>query len=87
MYGPEGPNKDLHERAEEMERMREHFFKENDRNHDGLIEYSEFMAETQKEDFNQDEGIWFLFVFSRLLRNVCNILYYLTSPEPQNGFA
>ncbi|CAH0716033.1 unnamed protein product, partial [Brenthis ino] len=56
MYGPEGPNKDLHERAEEMERMREHFFKENDRNHDGLIDYSEFMAETQKDEFNRDEG-------------------------------
>lgn len=56
LYGPGGPNKDLHERAEEMERMREHVFKENDKNHDGLIDFNEFMMETQKADFNQDEG-------------------------------
>ncbi|XP_013179245.1 PREDICTED: nucleobindin-2 isoform X1 [Papilio xuthus] len=55
-YGPGGPNKDLHERAEEMERMREHVFKENDRNRDGLIDFHEFMTETQRADFNQDEG-------------------------------
>ncbi|XP_068619280.1 nucleobindin-2-like isoform X2 [Battus philenor] len=56
VYGPGGPNKDRHERAEEMERMREHVFKENDRNRDGLIDFQEFMMETQKADFNQDEG-------------------------------
>ncbi|XP_021196376.3 nucleobindin-2 isoform X1 [Helicoverpa armigera] len=56
LYGPGGPNKDLHERAEEMERMREHVFKENDRNRDGLIDFNEFMTETQKAEFNQDEG-------------------------------
>ncbi|CAG5038915.1 unnamed protein product [Parnassius apollo] len=56
VYGPGGPNKDLHERAEEMERMREHVFKENDRNRDGLIDFHEFMMETQKAEFNQDEG-------------------------------
>lgn len=59
VYGPGGPNKDLHERAEEMERMREHVFKENDRNRDGLIDFHEFMTETQKADFNQDEGEFF----------------------------
>ncbi|CAB3225972.1 unnamed protein product [Arctia plantaginis] len=56
LYGPGGPNKDLHERAEEMERMREHVFKENDRNRDGLIDFNEFMLETQKAEFTQDEG-------------------------------
>ncbi|XP_026727800.1 nucleobindin-2 isoform X1 [Trichoplusia ni] len=56
LYGPGGPNKDLHERAEEMERMREHVFKENDRNRDGLIDFNEFMTETQKAEFNQDDG-------------------------------
>ncbi|KAJ2954239.1 hypothetical protein O0L34_g2485 [Tuta absoluta] len=56
LYAPNGPNKDLHERAEEMERMREHVFKENDRNRDGLIDFNEFMTETQKAQFNQDEG-------------------------------
>lgn len=56
LYGPGGPNKDMHERAEEMERMREHVFKENDKNRDGLIDFHEFMQETQRADFNQDEG-------------------------------
>ncbi|KAJ8737754.1 hypothetical protein PYW08_000349 [Mythimna loreyi] len=56
LYGPGGPNKDLHERAEEMERMREHVFKENDKNRDGLIDFHEFLAETKKVEFNQDEG-------------------------------
>ncbi|XP_026759678.2 nucleobindin-2 isoform X2 [Galleria mellonella] len=56
LYGPGGPNKDLHERAEEMERMREHVFQENDKNHDGLIDFQEFMVETQKANFNRDEG-------------------------------
>lgn len=56
LYGPGGPNKDLHERAEEMERMREHVFKENDLNRDGLIEFNEFMIKTQNPEFNRDEG-------------------------------
>ncbi|KAJ0183992.1 hypothetical protein K1T71_000415 [Dendrolimus kikuchii] len=56
LYGPGGPNKDMHERAEEMERMREHVFKENDMNRDGLIDFQEFMQETQRSDFNKDEG-------------------------------
>lgn len=56
LYGPGGPNKDLHERAEEMERMREHVFKENDKNQDGLIDFHEFMLETQRAEFNRDEG-------------------------------
>lgn len=56
LYGPGGPNKDMHERAEEMERMREHVFKENDKNRDGLIDYQEFMLEAKKASFNQDEG-------------------------------
>ncbi|CAH2034700.1 unnamed protein product, partial [Iphiclides podalirius] len=56
VYGPGGPNKDRNERAEEMERMREHVFSENDRNRDGLIDFHEFMMETQRADFNQDEG-------------------------------
>lgn len=46
----------MHERAEEMERMREHVFKENDKNRDGLIDFQEFMLEAKKASFNQDEG-------------------------------
>ncbi|XP_026318327.1 nucleobindin-2 isoform X3 [Hyposmocoma kahamanoa] len=56
LYGPGGPNKDMHERAEEMERMREHVFQENDKNRDGLIDFQEFMLEAKKSSFNQDEG-------------------------------
>ncbi|CAH2208295.1 jg17686, partial [Pararge aegeria aegeria] len=56
MYTPGGPNKDMHERAEEMERMREHVFTENDKNRDGLIDFNEFMMETQRAEFNRDEG-------------------------------
>lgn len=36
--------------------MREHVFKENDKNRDGLIDFNEFMTETQKAEFNQDDG-------------------------------
>lgn len=56
IYGPDGPNKDLHERAEEMERMREHVFKESDLNRDGLIDFHEFIEQTKKAEFSQDQG-------------------------------
>lgn len=38
MYNEGAPEDDLVERAEEMERMREHVFTEVDRNGDGVIE-------------------------------------------------
>lgn len=66
LYGPGGPNKDMHERAEEMERMREHVFKENDKNRDGLIDFQEFMLEAKKASFNQDEGKYGTSAFSRI---------------------
>ncbi|XP_012151927.2 nucleobindin 1 isoform X2 [Megachile rotundata] len=47
---------DLLKRAEEMERMREHVFNEIDLNKDGLISYEEFLEQTKKPDFQQDEG-------------------------------
>lgn len=56
MYGPGGPNKDLHERAEEMERMREHVFSESDLNGDGLIDFQEFMEQTRRAEYKQDQG-------------------------------
>lgn len=56
MYGPNGPNKDLHERAEEMERMREHVFNESDLNRDGLIDFNEFVQQTKNSDFQNDQG-------------------------------
>lgn len=48
------PEDDMRERAEEMERMREHVFREADKNHDGLISYDEFIDQTKKEEFNRD---------------------------------
>lgn len=37
MYDPNAPEDDLTERYEEMERMREHVFRESDSNKDNLI--------------------------------------------------
>lgn len=50
------PEDDMRERAEEMERMREHVFKEADTNHDGLISYQEFLDQTKREEFQRDPG-------------------------------
>ena len=46
----------MREREEEMERMREHVFSESDSNKDRLISYDEFLAETKKDEFDQDPG-------------------------------
>ncbi|XP_020282154.1 nucleobindin-2 isoform X2 [Pseudomyrmex gracilis] len=56
LYSEGAPEDDIYERREEMERMREHVFKEADLNHDGLISYEEFLEQTKKPDFTQDEG-------------------------------
>ncbi|XP_016940249.4 nucleobindin-2 [Drosophila suzukii] len=48
------PEDDMRERAEEMERMREHYFQETDLNHDGLVSIEEFMVQTNKEEFQKD---------------------------------
>lgn len=50
------PEDDMRERAEEMERMREHVYKEADRDHNRLISFEEFMDQTKKREFQQDEG-------------------------------
>lgn len=55
-YDPNAPEDDMRERAEEMERMREHVFKESDKNKDRMISYEEFLAETQRDEYNKDEG-------------------------------
>lgn len=39
LYEAGAPEDDMRERAEEMERMREHVFREADTNHDNLIRY------------------------------------------------
>lgn len=48
------PEDDMRERVEEMERMREHVFREADTNHDDLISLEEFIAQTKREEFNRD---------------------------------
>jgi len=54
VYQSDLPEDDMRERAEEMERMREHYFQETDMNHDGLISIDEFMVQTNKEEFQKD---------------------------------
>lgn len=44
------------ERAEEMERMREHVFQEVDKNRDRLISWEEFYAMSLQPEFNEDQG-------------------------------
>ncbi|PNF41274.1 hypothetical protein B7P43_G01464 [Cryptotermes secundus] len=56
MYTPGASEDDMRERIEELERMREHVFKEADTNKDGLISYEEFLAQTQKPEFEKDPG-------------------------------
>lgn len=48
------PEDDMRERVEEMERMREHVFREADTNHDNLISLDEFIVQTKREEFNRD---------------------------------
>ncbi|KAJ9580412.1 hypothetical protein L9F63_003936, partial [Diploptera punctata] len=60
MYTAGAPEDDMRERMEEMERMREHVFKEADTNRDGLISYEEFLAQTQKPELKKtpDGKVW-----------------------------
>lgn len=50
------PEDDMRERAEEMERMREHVFKEADTDRDHLISFNEFIDQTRRREFQQDQG-------------------------------
>ncbi|XP_026477023.1 nucleobindin-2-like isoform X1 [Ctenocephalides felis] len=56
LYQQGAPEDDMRERAEEMERMREHVFAEADTNRDGLISYKEFFDQTKREEFQRDQG-------------------------------
>jgi len=47
---------DLMEKAEEMERMREHVFNEVDINRDRLISWEEFKTMSEQPNFEKDEG-------------------------------
>lgn len=56
MYAAGAPEDDMRERVEEMERMRETVFQEVDMNRDGFIDFPEFLAQTKRNDFQQDHG-------------------------------
>lgn len=56
MYSAGAPEDDMRERAEEMERMREAVFREVDLNRDNFVDFQEFMAQTKRNDFQQDHG-------------------------------
>ena len=47
VYNKDAPEDDMLERAEEMERMREHVFKESDVDRNNLISFEEFLSETK----------------------------------------
>jgi len=55
-YDPNAPEDDMREREEEMERMREHVFKESDSDKNHMISFDEFLAETQRDEFEKDPG-------------------------------
>lgn len=50
------PKADLMEKAEEMERMREHVFNKVDLNHDRLISWDEFKRMSEQPDFERNDG-------------------------------
>ncbi|KAK0181139.1 hypothetical protein PV327_003446 [Microctonus hyperodae] len=54
MYQEGMPEDDLYERAEEMERMREHVFTQSDLDRNGLIDFHEFLKQIQEPE--KDEG-------------------------------
>lgn len=56
MYASGAPEDDMRERIEEMERMREAVFKEIDANRDGFIDFTEFLQQTKKNNFDKDPG-------------------------------
>jgi len=55
-YDPNNPEDDMKEREEEMERMREHVFKESDKDKNRMISFEEFLAETERDEFEKDPG-------------------------------
>ncbi len=56
VYDPKNEEDDMVERYEEMNRMREHVFNEVDRDRNKVISLKEFLASTNDEKFEQEEG-------------------------------
>ena len=57
-FDPNAPEDDMRERAEESERMREHVMNETDINKDRMISFDEFVAETNKKEFDRHDETW-----------------------------
>jgi len=53
-YDRNAPEDDMREREEEMERMREHVFKEADEDGDNMISEDEFMKETSRKEYEHE---------------------------------
>jgi hypothetical protein len=82
VYDPNAPEDDMREREEEMERMREHVFRESDTDKNRLISFDEFLAETKREEFEKDPGTNVCFISLKLLSyaiksELCIMQYYL----------
>lgn len=56
LYDPNNPEDDPNEMMEEFHRMREQFYKEADKDHDGVITKKEFLDLTARADFEKDPG-------------------------------
>ena len=56
VYGPNATDHDMVERYEEMNRMREHFVQQLDKDGDYLISLQEFLDSTNDPEFEEDEG-------------------------------
>jgi Ca2+-binding EF-hand superfamily protein len=56
LYDPNNPEDDPNEMQEEYHRMRQHIYKEADKDRDGLISRKEFIDLTSKPEFEKDEG-------------------------------
>ena len=53
-YDKEVPGDDKREQKEEMERMRDHIYKEVDKNGDLMIDFEEFLEQIHEETKNKD---------------------------------
>lgn len=56
LYDPNNPDDDPNEMQEEYHRMREHIYKEADKDRDGLISRKEFIDLTSRPEFEKDDG-------------------------------
>ena len=76
-YDPNNPEDDMRERAEELERMREHAMKELDTNNDRMVSFDEFMERTRQDEFNRKDQKW---------EGVDDIQYDFTHDDEFNKF-